>query len=421
MNNQGSYARLALLLLSVLSYSAYSSISNAESLSGKANDVSIDDNISDKLSDQTIRVATFNVSIEAGNYLSRNDLADDPSRSVIVKQLLSGGEHSQIRNIAEIIQRVRPDILLLNEFDYISAPQEGIELFIDNFLNKSQNGQASIDYPYYYIAPVNTGLASPYDLDNDGQKSGNGADAYGFGYYSGQYGMAVLSRYPIEYDQVKTLQGFRWKDMPKALKPLNEDGSPWYSSEEWNALRLSSKSFWDVPITTEHGVVNVIASHPTPPTFDGSEDRNGRRNHDEIRLISDYLADAEYIVDDNGQQGGLASDSRFVVMGDLNSSANEGDSIKSGIIGLMKHSLVNSSCQASSEAAKQLRPDNEFSPQHTASWGLRVDYVLPSNYGLDVQQCGVFWPKKNTPAFELIKDRKASSDHRLVWLDLVIE
>jgi len=80
---------------------------------------------------------------------------------VIVKQLLSGGEHSQIRNIAEIIQRVRPDILLLNEFDYISAPQEGIELFIDNFLNKSQNGQASIDYPYYYIAPVNTGLASP--------------------------------------------------------------------------------------------------------------------------------------------------------------------------------------------------------------------------------------------------------------------
>ena len=35
--------------------------------------------------------------------------------------------------------------------------------------------------------------------------------------------------------------------------------------------------------------VHVLASHPTPPSFDGGEDRNGRRNHDEIRFWADYV------------------------------------------------------------------------------------------------------------------------------------
>ena len=29
---------------------------------------------------------------------------------------------------------------------------------------------------------------------------------------------------------------------------------------------------------------------PTPPAFDGEEDRNGRRNHDEIRFWVDYVS-----------------------------------------------------------------------------------------------------------------------------------
>ena len=34
---------------------------------------------------------------------------------------------------------------------------------------------------------------------------------------------------------------------------------------------------------------HLLASHPTPPVFDGDEDRNGKRNHDEVRLIADYI------------------------------------------------------------------------------------------------------------------------------------
>jgi len=371
--------------------------------------------------ERPLRVATFNVSIEATNYLSRNEIADDPSRAEIVEELLASGDHPQVRNIAEVIQRTRPDILLLNEFDYVPAPQKGIELLIKNYLNVSQNEQLSIDYPYYYIAPVNTGLASPYDLDNDGLKTGVAGDAYGFGYYPGQYAMALLSRYPIKTEQIRSLQTFLWKNMPDALQPTNEDGSPWYSAEEWEHLRLPSKSQWDIPVETATGVVHIIAAHPTPPTFDGAEDRNGKRNHDEIRLINDYLSNAPYLIDDNGIKGGLSASSRFVVMGDLNSSPDEGDSIKGAIRNLLAHPLVDSNCTPTSQAGSQLKPNNAFAAQHTASWGLRVDYVLPSKLGLKVQQCGLFWPTKDDPQYELIATRKASSDHRLVWLDLLIE
>jgi len=333
---------------------------------------------SSSASKSTFRVATFNVSIEATNYLSRKEIAINPSRSEVVKKHLASGDHAQIRNVAEIIQRTRPDILLLNEFDYISDPQQGIELFIKNYLNVPQNEQLSIDYPYYHIAPVNTGLASPYDLDNDGNKNGVAGDAYGFGYYPGQYAMALLSRYPIKYERIRTLQTFLWKEMPNALQPLNDNGTAWYSPEEWSRLRLSSKSHWDIPVETDGGTINIIAAHPTPPTFDGPEDRNGKRNHDEIRLISDYLSNKSYVVDDDGAKGGLKAGSRFVVMGDLNSSPDEGDSIKPAIHKLLNHPLVNSGCTPMSQAGQQLRPTNMFAAQHTAAWGLRVDYVLPN-------------------------------------------
>jgi len=369
----------------------------------------------------SLRVATFNVSIEATNYLTRNEIANDPSQSAIVTTLLARGDHPQIKNIAEIIQTVRPDIILLNEFDYIDNPKYGIELFIKNYLNVSQNAQTSIDFPYYYIAPVNTGIATIYDLDNDGKKNGIAGDAYGFGYYPGQYAMTLLSRYPIKHEQIRTLQTFLWKEMPNALQPVNDDGSQWYSTDEWAELRLSSKSHWDIPIETDNGVINIIAAHPTPPTFDGAEDRNGKRNHDEIRLITDYLSNQPYLIDDRGVKGGLKTGARFVVMGDLNSSPDEGDSIKSAIRDLLDHSLVNSNCIPTSQTGQQLKPDNPFAAQHTASWGLRVDYVLPSKYGLTIQRCGLFWPNENDPQYALVETRRTSSDHRLVWVDLLVQ
>src|SRR5690606_14953390 len=117
---------------------------------------------------EQIRVATFNVSMEATNYVER----DQPVNGDELFELLATGDNQQIKNIAAIIQRVRPDIILLNEFDYTPDPDKGVKAFIHNYLTIAQQGSEAIDFPYFYVAPVNTGVDSGVDLDRDGQKTG---------------------------------------------------------------------------------------------------------------------------------------------------------------------------------------------------------------------------------------------------------
>lgn len=364
---------------------------------------------------EPVRVASFNVSMEAGNYLDE-DAGQSLSASAL-QQRLRAGDHAQIRNIAEIIQRVRPDILLLNEFDTIEPRSSGLDLFQENYLSLPQAGQSPIEYAHRFVAPVNTGVAMPIDSNGDGEIT-LPEDAYGFGHYPGQYGMAVLSRYPIVTDKVRTFQHFLWKDMPGALQPFNPDGHPYYSEAVWSQFRLSSKSHWDIPVRLGEQTVHLLASHPTPPVFDGPEDRNGKRNHDEIRFWVDYLNNASYLYDDQGQRGGLAADAPFVVLGDLNASPVEGDSRPGAIAGLLSHPSVNTVTPIS-DGGREARPEDPHSASHTVSWGMRADYVLPSRH-FGVENSGVFWPVKEEPLHRLIQSREASSDHRLVWMDVCL-
>lgn len=365
---------------------------------------------------ETLRVATFNVSMESSNYLPRGQT---PSGDELRRALRD--DHPQIRNIAEIIQRLRPDILLLNEFDYRADPADHVEPFLREFLAVGQNGQAPIDYPYYYQAPVNTGVDSGLDLDGDGVASGTGQDAFGYGLYPGQYGMLLLSRHPIDRGALRSFQRFLWRDMPgNLLEDMpGDDGQPFYPPPAQAQLRLSSKSHWDIPVEVDGRRVHVLASHPTPPVFDGPEDRNGRRNHDEIRFWVDYLSGegADYVYDDAGHRGGLSGE-RFVILGDLNASPDEGDARRGAIAALVGHARVASPLAPSSEGGQRARRDNPLAATHTALWGLRADYVLPSRDGWRVEDSGVFWPAPGDPLHRLVADRRASSDHRLVWVDL---
>ena len=373
----------------------------------------------------TLKVATFNVSMEATNYKA---LGMEPSDEVL-QHVLSTGEHSQVKNIAEIIQRVNPDILMLNEFDYIADKSKGVEAFVKNYLNVSQRGLEPVDYPYTYVATVNTGEPTKFDLDNNGKAEGFGGDAYGYGLYPGQYGMALLSKYPIDVDSIHTFQKFKWHHMPHPQVPVIPDengntdqGTPWYDVEEWAALRLSSKSHWDVPVKVGDKTVHILAMHPTPPNFDGSEDRNGKRNYDEIRLMADYLSPDKgtYIYDDNGEKVSLSENARFVLVGDFN-AADIGDKHREGVIEqLTEHPLVNNDTIPTSAGGAAVS-GAEFSNRFTAYWGARADYVLPSRYGFHVNDTGVFWPAKTSDLYRLVKDREASSDHRLVWVSLSLE
>jgi endonuclease/exonuclease/phosphatase family metal-dependent hydrolase len=369
---------------------------------------------------QSVRIATFNVSMDASNYIEQAQAAIGDE----LQSNLSNGEHKQIKNISEIIQRLRPDIVLLNEFDYSKQSETDVQNFINNYLKVSQNKSKPIDYPYFYSAPVNTGVDSGLDLDKDGIASGTKGDAFGFGLFPGHYGLLVLSKYPIQFEQIRTFQNFLWKDMPDNLLLTIKDksGQPYYSQQAQTILRLSSKSHWDIPIKVGNHIINVLVSHPTPPVFDGPENRNGKRNHDEIRFWTDYISsneDSAYIYDDNGQKGGFEGE-HFVIAGDLNASPDEGDGLKIGIQGLLKHPLVNDLIVPKSEGGKANTPGNQYSAQHTAEWAMRADYALPST-SLDVKDSGVFWPKQDDDLFRLIKDRKNSSDHRLVWIDILLQ
>nr|WP_268762511.1 endonuclease/exonuclease/phosphatase family protein [Ferrimonas marina] len=363
----------------------------------------------------TLKIATFNVSMEAGNYLASRQ---DPLQPDALFTHLASGNNDQIKNVAEIIQRTRPDIILLNEFDYTDNPELGVEAFVKNYLQVSQNGADSINYPYYYLAPVNTGVPSPFDIDGDGKASGTGGDAWGYGQYPGQYGMVVLSRFPIDNDKVRSFQLFPWHQMPNAQPILNADGTPFYDETTWQGLRLSSKSHWVVPVTVGQRRVEILAAHPTPPVFDGPEDRNGARNFDEIRLWADYLDNRDYLVDDQGQQGGMDESRRFVILGDYNASPVEGDSRPGAIDQLLSHSKVNGDYIPTSEGGAAHSPENPHGASHTAGWRARVDYVLPSRQGFEIVDGGVFWPAAGEPLHRLVANRQASSDHRMVWLEL---
>ena len=366
-----------------------------------------------------VRFATYNASL---NRAHEGELLAD----------LSEPGDEQATEVAEVIQRNRPDVLLINEFDYVPG-HNAVDAFRKNYLGASQQGARPIEYPYAFTAPVNTGVPTGLDLDNDGHVGGPG-DAQGFGFFEGQYGMLVLSKHPIDRAEVRTFQRFRWKDMPGAMlpdDPSTPEPADWYSREELDVLRLSSKSHWDVPIRIGDKTVHFLVSHPTPPTFDGPEDRNGKRNHDELRFWADYVTPGQggYIYDDSGRVGGLGAGELFVIAGDQNSDPADGDSVPGAAEQLLTAPRVRDPRPGSSGGVlASLRQGganrtHEGNPRlDTADFGddapgnLRVDYVLPSSELVPLRR-EVFWP---TPKSDLARLNDAS-DHHMVWVDLLLQ
>ncbi len=374
----------------------------------------------------TVRFATFNASLTR---LNEGDLAVE----------LSSPGSAQPDVVAEIIQRTRPDVLLVNEFDY-DAGGVAAKKFQENYLAVGHNGADPIVYPYRLAVASNTGIPSGRDLDKDGSIGGPG-DAFGFGFFPGQFAFVVYSQFPI-VDEVRNFQRFLWKDMPGALLPVNPDGSSFYDEGDLEIFRLSSKNHTAIPIEIGNKVVHFLVSHPTPPVFDGPEDRNGTRNHDEIRFWADYVSPgrSSYIYDDDGVSGGLASGAMFVIAGDENSDPLDGDSISGSIQQLTDNPQVNdkvtpdslggveqSVLQGNANTLHLSDPAFDTAdffdgfpppPFGGAPGNLRADYVLPSK-ALQIRDAGVFWPTADDPLFGLVGTFPfPSSDHRLVWVDV---
>jgi endonuclease/exonuclease/phosphatase family metal-dependent hydrolase len=358
-------------------------------------------------------------------------------------------DHPRLERAAARIQHLAPDILLVNEMTYDQPGDPGYragdpeghnaQRFAHHYLSTPQaDSLEGLSYQPVML-PVNTGIPSGFDLNNDGRvvsavpdipgapEDGSvapqtdagrayGNDAWGFGTYPGQYGMALLVREGLTVlrDSVRTFRDLQWHEMPTAAVPLDSTTyQPWYAPAEWAEMRLSSKSHWDVPVRVSNGtVLHVLASHPTPPGFDGVARRNARRNHDEIQLWVDYLRGAPYIEDDSGRAGGLPADALFAVMGDLNADPEDPSAFRGGIRALIGHERVNGAVVPTASPARRGQ-DPDLDPDDTSRWAARIDYVLPSA-NLTVQEARVWRPVPTA-----VPDVPVS-DHFPVWIDVQV-
>lgn len=258
------------------------------------------------------------------------------------------GSDPQIDAVIETLITARSDIVALQGFDY-DLQNSALSALAAELTARG------LDYPYLFAAPPNAGLQTKIDLDGDGRLGGPG-DAQGYGTYYGQGSMAVLSRFPIALTEIQDHSPFLWKDLPENLFPQLQTG-PFPSPAAHQIQRLSSHGHWVLPIDhPDLGRFHLLTFHAAPPVFDGPEDRNGRRNHDEVAFWTRYL---------DGALGSAPKD-KFILLGDANLDPDRGDGRSVAIQGLLTHP----------------RLQDPLSGSKTVHWpqtgDMRVDYVLPS-------------------------------------------
>lgn len=335
-----------------------------------------------------MRIATFNVE------LSR----DGPG---LLLRDIRKGDDPQVNAVAEVVAQVAPDILVLQGIDYDH------DLLALTALREVLSDKG-IAYPFLFARPPNFGIATGLDRDGDG-RLGEPEDAQAYGWFAGQGGMAILSQFEIDAAGARDFSGMLWRDIPDALWP-------WPGADAEKAAdiqRLSSGGHWVVPVTVADNVLHLLAFHATPPVFDGPEDRNGRRNHDEITFWRHFMDGAF----------GPAIEDRFVLIGDANLDPVDADGRKEAIRAILDDKRLFDPVPRRMDIVS-VTADQAGDPMlDTVAWPtptpghLRVSYILPS-VDLRVTGSGVYWPGESTEAFKAVA---AASRHRMVWVDLVVE
>jgi len=430
-------------------------------------------NDTDYVQPTEVKIATYNLSFDRGTFedlVAEMQVAPAKQKELVTAYLngtidsdadkLTAEKVIQIRNVAAVIQKNRPNVLMMAEYNNDGTGENKAALigFQDNYLSIAQSidgagGEANlkpITFPYFESYSTNTGLASGLDLDNNGTIGGLGDD-WGFGKYHGQYAFALMSQYEIDTDNTRSFQTFKWKDLEGAQIPTiticdnpakiptgMSCGDEWYSAEEWKQVRLSSKNHVDAPIIipTENGeeVVHLLMSHPTPPVFDTG--KNKAQNAAEVKFWNQYIQGKELFYDDAGQNGGLADNAKFVIMGDQNLDPVAGDGISDVMQTLHRDPLVNQDVMngelyPTSYGASEHAADKSLThpkPNRISStFGLGVDYAIPSA-NLNIVDTGVYWPASYEEGRMLFNDarisddgadgdgKSVSSDHRMVWI-----
>jgi hypothetical protein len=306
------------------------------------------------------------------------------------------GEDAQIAAVIDVLVALDADIILLTDMDYDHGAVA---------LNGLADALGAAGQPYgtRFALPPNSGVATGFDLDGNG-RLGEARDAMGYGRFAGDGGMAILSRYRVA-EGVVDMSGFLWRDLPGALLP------PDMTAEVMAAQRLSTTGHWAVPFAVGDQTLTLLAFHATPPVFDGPEDRNGRRNHDEAAFWLHYLA---------GELPYPSPTDPFIIAGDANLDPVDGEGTPAALHALLTHPMLQD--PAPRGTAGRLDPGQSGDAAlDTALFdaplgGLRLDYLLPSAT-VTVTRAGVLWPPSSDP---LAAALEAASRHRPVWVDIAL-
>ncbi|QFS84612.1 hypothetical protein FIU97_17780 [Roseivivax sp. THAF40] len=300
---------------------------------------------------ETLRIATWHVP------LTRK------GPGLLLRDLMRAEDADLAAAIAEI-DALDADILLLTDIDY----DQGLAAL------SALNDRLAVPYPELFARLPNTGMRTGRDMDGNGALA-EPRDAQGYGWYAGEGGMAVLSRWPLRL--IADASDMLWEAVPESRMPEDDPGR--------GVQRLSSAGHWLLEAGQGDGGITLMAFHATPPIFDGPEDRNGLRNHDEIAFWG-YLLDGRLAIP--------PPTGPFVIFGDANLDPARGEGRRAAIRSLLDHPRLTDPHPG---AASALWPET--------LGALRLSYVLPSR-DLELTEAGT-----RTPG-------AATGPHGAVWIDI---
>lgn len=311
------------------------------------------------------------------------------------------GDDPQILASLRVIEYADADAIVLADFDF-DANLAALNAYADRLGG----------YPFRFALAPNRGVQTGQDLDGDG-RFGEPEDAQGYGRFAGDGGLAILSKWPIDASAIQDFSSMLWEELEGNIAP----------EAAVSGQRLSTTGHWIVPLKiNEKQQLNLMVWHATPPVFDGPEDLNGRRNHDEAALWLKVL-DGSLGTTPNGP---------FILAGISNLDPIDGDGRPDAIKALLSHPMLTDPSPESAGARRANDTDGginltqKANPEtDTVDWqdtkgrpgNLRVTLALPSK-DLTVRASGVLWPAEATTS--LGRDVRTASRHRLVWLDLCI-
>ncbi len=253
---------------------------------------------------------------------------------LLLRDILRGTD-PQVALALSAVAALDADILVLGDIDY-DAGAAALSAF---------NDRLARPYPHVAALRPNTGIPTGIDLDGNGRRD-EARDAIGFGVFPGQGGMAVLSRLPL--GPGRDFNAFLWRDLPGTLRPKDQPDD----------LPLSTSGHHDTAVLLPGGrALHLLTWHATTPAFDGPEDRNGRRNHDETAFWRQLLA---------GTLPLSVPAAPFILIGQANADPERGDGRPAAIRALLASPLLQD-------------PGGGPTVDYGGNIGpLRVAYILPS-------------------------------------------